>query len=101
MKLVATDQKVTIKWFVYAGTEKVAHEASHRGSWGYDAECSCGWKTRTGGAIRSCIEEEVWYHKTIEHNYRIAPYARRKHKNPFIESILDGTLTAEKFKAGA
>lgn len=69
MKLVATDQKVTIKWFVYSGNEKIAHNASHQGDWGYDVECSCGWKTRTGGATRSWIADEVWYHKTQDHNY--------------------------------
>jgi hypothetical protein len=101
MKLVATDQKVTIKWFVYAGNEKIAHNASHVGDWGYDVECSCGWVTRTGGATRGYVADEVWYHKRFDHNYAIAPYARRKHRDPLIESILNGTLTAENYKAGA
>ncbi|CAB4178030.1 hypothetical protein UFOVP1462_25 [uncultured Caudovirales phage] len=70
MKLVETDQKVTIKWFVYAGNEKIAHSANQRGNWGYDVECSCGWKTSTGGATRSYIKEEVQFHKYTDHNYK-------------------------------
>jgi hypothetical protein len=69
MKLVATDTKVTIKWFVYAGTEKIRYNATMRGTWGYDAECSCGWTTKTGGAIKRCVLEEVYYHKIMDHNY--------------------------------
>lgn len=34
-----------------------------RGQWGYDVECSCGWKTRTGGATRSYVQFEVDLHK--------------------------------------
>jgi hypothetical protein len=69
MKLIATDTKVTIKWFVYAGEEKIAHNSTMRGTWGYDAECSCGWKTTTGGAVKSSVREDVELHKTMEHNY--------------------------------
>ena len=69
MKLVATDTKVTIKWFVYAGEEKIRYTSTMRGTWGYDAECSCGWKTTTGGAIKRCVLEEVAMHKRLEHNY--------------------------------
>ena len=69
MKLYATDTKVQIKWFVYAGDEKIAYQSSMRGTWGFDAECSCGWESRTGGAIKSCVISEVQLHKTMEHNY--------------------------------
>ncbi len=69
MKIYPTTEKVTIKWFVYAGEEKIAHNATMRGAWGYDAECSCGWKTTTGGAIKSSVIEEVQSHKFSEHNY--------------------------------
>jgi hypothetical protein len=34
MKLVATDTKVTIKWFVYDGNEKVRHNSTMRGNLG-------------------------------------------------------------------
>ena len=69
MKLQATAEKVTISWFVYAGSEKIPHTRSMAGTWGYDATCSCGWETRTGGATRSCVEEEVQFHKSSEHGY--------------------------------
>ena len=52
-----------ISWFVYAGREKIRHTAKMRGQWGYDVECTCGWKTHTGGAVRSYIEDLIWLHK--------------------------------------
>lgn len=52
-----------IRWFVYAGGERIPHAASMRGLWGYDVECSCGWATHTGGGTRSSLEFEVWCHK--------------------------------------
>lgn len=30
---------------------------------GYDAECSCGWESKTGGAIMARVEDAVWDHK--------------------------------------
>jgi hypothetical protein len=69
MKLVATDTKVTIKWFVYAGEEKIRYTSTMRGTWGYDAECSCGWATKTGGAIKRSVLADVQMHKRLEHNY--------------------------------
>jgi hypothetical protein len=57
------------RWFVYAGgngmpLEKIPHTASMRGHWpGYDVECSCGWKSRTGGATRSSVEDALWDHR--------------------------------------
>jgi hypothetical protein len=32
-------------------------------SFGWDARCSCGWETRTGGAIHARIKESVADHK--------------------------------------
>lgn len=52
-----------IRWFVWAGREKIPHTAMMRGTWGYDVECSCGWKTHTGGATKRHIQEEIWLHK--------------------------------------
>lgn len=70
MKLVATNDKVTIKWFVIfsdgsrmRNTQGFIHNA-------YDVECSCGWKTNTGGAIKAYINSEIWDHKFYDHNYR-------------------------------
>jgi hypothetical protein len=61
MAAVATEHKV--RWFVWAGGEKIPRTSTMRGFWGYDVECSCGWKTRTGGATKRYITNEVWYHK--------------------------------------
>ena len=70
MKLVATDQKVTIKWFVYSMGEKLPRTAAMRGAWdGYDFECSCGYQSKTGGAIKACVTEMMEKHKMFEHNY--------------------------------
>jgi hypothetical protein len=69
MKLVATDTKVTVKWFVYDGNDKIRHNSTMRGNWGWDAECSCGWMTRTGGASKPFVQFEVDYHKRFDHNY--------------------------------
>ncbi|GAB3081169.1 hypothetical protein GCM10027053_52200 [Intrasporangium mesophilum] len=59
-----------IIWWVYTGgpdRERIRRTSTMRGFWpGYDAECSCGWKTQTGGAVRRYIEDEVWYHKHVD-----------------------------------
>ena len=50
-------------WFVYAGSERIPHTATMRGQWGYDVECSCGWSTTTGGAIKRYVADELWAHR--------------------------------------
>ena len=69
MKLESTNEKVTIKWFVVDNHVKYPREASMRGAWGYDVECSCGWQTNTGGAVKSWMQDEVKSHKIQDHNY--------------------------------
>jgi hypothetical protein len=59
--------KARISWWVYAGSERIPRSASMRGLWNYDATCSCGWDSRTGGAVRSYVEREVWMHKRLDH----------------------------------
>ena len=59
-----------IRWFVYSGGELIPREATMRGAWPYEARCSCGWETRTGGAVRSFIEREIADHKfDVEHGF--------------------------------
>jgi hypothetical protein len=61
----------TVRWFVYTGgtnpdgtAERIPRTSSMRGSWpGYEAECSCGWKSRTGGGVESWVRELVSEHK--------------------------------------
>lgn len=55
-----------ITWYVWAGSEKLRHTAKMRGTWGWDASCSCGWETRTGGAVRRYVADEVWLHKLVD-----------------------------------
>lgn len=53
-----------IAWWVWAfgppgaglAPVKMRHRATMRGTWGWDATCSCGWESRTGGATRGSIE---------------------------------------------
>jgi hypothetical protein len=52
-----------IRWYVYAGGERIPRTSSMRGSWGYDATCSCGWDSRTGGAVESYVRRQVADHK--------------------------------------
>lgn len=59
-----TTHKIT--WWVYAGTERIRRTAQMRGTWGYDATCSCGWDTRTGGAVKRYVADEVWTHKLFK-----------------------------------
>jgi hypothetical protein len=50
-----------ISWFVKAGDEWIPRTKSMGGTWGYDAKCSCGWESRTGGAVerhvRRCVDD--------------------------------------------
>jgi hypothetical protein len=49
-----------ITWWVWGhgpqGAYKIPHSAKMRGTWGWDATCSCGWESRTGGATRGSVE---------------------------------------------
>jgi hypothetical protein len=69
MKLIATTEKVQIKWFVWFDGNKYTKKTGMVGYQGYDAKCSCGWESRTGGAFKSCVETDVQVHKMMEHNY--------------------------------
>ena len=50
-------------WWVYAGTERIRHTAAMRGSWGYDVTCSCGWDSKTGGALRRYVAGKLEDHR--------------------------------------
>jgi len=34
-----------------------------RGAWPWDARCSCGWESRTGGAVESFVRRMVEEHR--------------------------------------
>jgi hypothetical protein len=57
-----------MKWFVWSGSEKMRHQATMRGMWGWDVECECGWKTHTGGATKGYVRGEVDLHWFITRN---------------------------------
>jgi hypothetical protein len=71
MQFVPTTEKIQIKWFVYAGGEKIARVSTMRGRWDWDASCSCGWESKTGGGVYSWVKDLVETHKIQEHNYTI------------------------------
>jgi hypothetical protein len=51
-------------WFVWAGGQRMRHQATMRGTWGWDVECSCGeWASKTGGATRHSVESDFWDHR--------------------------------------
>jgi hypothetical protein len=56
-----------ITWWVYLGSgpdqERIPRTSQMRGAWPYDATCSCGWDSRTGGGLRRYVEECVDDHK--------------------------------------
>lgn len=57
------------RWYVYAGPAggpfgKIPHNSKMRGSWwGYDVTCSCGWESRTGGAVRRYVADKLDDHR--------------------------------------
>ena len=61
MDTAQTTHRIT--WFVWAGGEKIRRTASMRGQWGHDAACTCGWETKTGGATRRSVQDDVDLHK--------------------------------------
>jgi hypothetical protein len=61
--MTTTEREHRVRWFVYAGGERIPRTATMRGAWGYDAVCSCGWDSRTGGALRRYVADSVWLHK--------------------------------------
>jgi hypothetical protein len=69
MKLQATTETVSIKWFavLHDGSRMRNNAGFIHNAW--DVECSCGWESATGGAIKSCIQSEIENHKRIVHNY--------------------------------
>lgn len=65
--MTLVQEPARIRWYVWAEGVRLPRTAQMRGFWGYDVECSCGWGTRSGGATRRYIENEVMVHKLIDH----------------------------------
>jgi hypothetical protein len=68
MRLDPTTEKILIKWFVYANEQKIRYTGG-AGFIAWDASCSCGWESKTGGAIRASVLRDVLAHKRFDHNY--------------------------------
>jgi len=69
MKLVATTEKVQIQWFavLHDGSKMRNNKGFIHNAW--EVKCSCGWESRTGGAIKAAVVRDVEAHKWHEHNY--------------------------------
>lgn len=53
------------RWYVWSAGERMPHESSMRGAWGWDVVCECGWDSRTGGAIRPRVLEAHRDHLSV------------------------------------
>lgn len=74
----------SIRWYGVAEGERIPRNRFMRGGdWGWEAVCSCGWTTRTGGAIEARIREAVADHKHAaaycahRGEHRTNPYSAR------------------------
>ena len=69
MKLEATTEKIHIKWFAVLsdGSKMRNNKGFIHNAW--DVQCSCGWESRTGGAIKASVARDVDKHKLFVHNY--------------------------------
>lgn len=58
--------KHTIRWFAVVDGTRIARRSwmTPANGWhGFDATCSCGWDSRTGGALQARIDDAVRDHK--------------------------------------
>jgi hypothetical protein len=55
--------KHVIHWFVVLDGKRLPRQATMRGTWGYDATCSCGWDSKVGGGTLRHIRDKVSEHK--------------------------------------
>lgn len=62
MKATLLD-KPQITWYGYFGSDERVRLGRYMRPLGYDATCSCGWDSRTGGAIRASIQRDIRFHK--------------------------------------
>lgn len=95
-KIVPTTEKVTIKWIVWHGREKEYRSNEVKWGQGYDFECSCGYESRTGGAILSAIQKQIWQHKFYEHDYDIDKNAMEKRAEKRSQAIAELKEKVEK-----
>lgn len=95
MKYEPTVEKVTIKWFYVTPDGQKFRNIKGLISWAWDATCSCGWESSTGGAIKASVQRSVNDHKFYDHEYALGSSKRtKKDVYQFIQNILDGKVGA-------
>jgi hypothetical protein len=72
MKLKAKDSKAQIKWFYVVNGQKYRYPKGLIGNKAWDATCSCGWESSTGGGVKTWVDQLVFEHKYIDHDYQVA-----------------------------
>ena len=60
-------ESINIKWWVVEDGQRFRNQSTLRGKWAYEATCGCGWDSKTGGAVRSYIQQAVSDHKSYDH----------------------------------
>ena len=73
------NSKPKIKWFAVWGGQRFPREKSMRGM-GWDATCSCGWDSKTGGALESSVKRDIANHK-LDHEVYQEMAAKQAAKN--------------------
>jgi len=61
-EVTATTHRISW-WGVLPGERVRRNRLMNGGDWGWDATCTCGWDSRTGGAIQERVREAVAAHK--------------------------------------
>lgn len=58
-----TATKHSIRWWAVIDGERVRRTSTMKDSGNWDATCSCGWDSRTGGAIMNEVDRMAQAHK--------------------------------------
>lgn len=59
-------------WAIPDGGTRIRRQATMAGRWGWDATCSCGWDSATGGGVFKAVRRMVNDHKRNEHGLEAA-----------------------------
>lgn len=69
MTMTTDTRRPQIRWFVWAGDQRIPHTRHMAGTWGWDAECECGWYSGTGGATRRSVQTDIDRHRIEAHGW--------------------------------
>lgn len=71
-----------IKWFAVWGGQRFPRQKGMLGN-SWDATCSCGWDSKSGGAIEASIKRDVANHRLDHEIYReLAAKEQANQDNP-------------------